>query len=89
MGINNLVVSTCEKSVVIGIKKTLCFVVVDKSQLLKNIVRLCEGNKAFMMEDLEGSTIEMSVVDSDIRLAVNNSFIYFERGKLMSIIEQL
>lgn len=33
MGINNLVVSTCEKSVVIGIKKTLCFVVVDKSQL--------------------------------------------------------
>ena len=89
MGINNLVVSTCEKNVVIEIKKTLCFVVVDKSQLLKNIVRLCEGNKAFMMEDLEGSTFEMSVDDSDIRLAVNRSVIYFERTKLPEFINQL
>lgn len=89
MGINNLVVSTCEKNVVIGIKKTLCFAVVDKSQLLKNIVRLCEGNKAFMMEDLEGSTFEMSVDDSDIRLAVNRSVIYFERTKLSEFINQL
>lgn len=89
MGINKLVISNCENSVVIGIKETLCFVVVDKSQLLKNIVRLCEGNKAFMMEDLEGSTFEMSVDDSDIRLAVNRSVIYFERTKLSEFINQL
>ena len=89
MGIDKLSISTSETSVVIGIKKTLCFVVVDKSQLLKNIVRLCEGNKAFMMEDLEGSTFEMSVDDSDIRLAVNRSVIYFERTKLSEFINQL
>ena len=41
------------------------------------------------INNLVVSTCEKSVVDSVIRLAVNNSIIYFERGKLMSIIEQL
>ena len=42
-----------------------------------------------MMEDLEGSTFEMSVDDSDIRIAVNRSVIYFERTKLSEFIKQL
>ena len=79
MGIDKLSISTSETSVVIGIKETLSFIVVNRLELLKNLVKFVELNKCIMMEDLEGDTLEIYTVDRDIRLAVNNSFIYISR----------
>ena len=79
MGIDKLSISTSETSVVIGIKETLSFIVVNRLELLKNLVKFVELNKCIMMEDLEGATLEIYTVDRDIRLAVNNSFIYISR----------